>query len=167
MGAPLIGKSTRELEKEFRKLDPEPKKIKIVISEEAEELLDEYRKRNRFYSDNEIVVKLLKKELQPQQAELPKTERKTTTVARTDTRYIAAEVKRKIQERAKGQCEYVSPMTGIRCEERRGLEFDHIVAFARGAPSTLGNLRLLCKKCNQRQAIVTFGQQKMDYYLNR
>jgi len=171
---PFIGKSTREVEKKLRQIDPTPKKIMIEISEEAAELLEEYRKQKGHHTDNEILVKLLKKEL-PQKSPEEKAQivqRKTSVVARTDTRYIAAAVKRKIAERAKGQCEYVSQLTGKRCEERRGLEWDHVRPFAtfsanfRGASSGEANIRLLCKKCNQRHAIVTLGQLTMDRYLN-
>ncbi|MEI8348008.1 MAG: HNH endonuclease [Pseudomonadota bacterium] len=172
---PFIGKSTREVEKKLRQIDPLPKKMKIEISEEAAELLEEYRKQKGYHTDNEILVKLLKKELQGKSPEekTKKVERKTSVVARTDTRYIAAVVKRKIQERAKDQCEYISPLTGKRCEERRGLEWDHLRPFStfaanlQGAPSGEENLRLLCKKCNQRHAILSFGQNKMDRYINR
>ncbi|MEI8347759.1 MAG: HNH endonuclease, partial [Pseudomonadota bacterium] len=87
-------------------------------------------------------------------------------------RTIPVAVKIKIEERAQGQCEWISPLTGKRCQERRGLEWDHIRPFStfsanfRGRPQGEGNIRLLCKKCNQRHAIVNFGQTKMDQYLN-
>ncbi|MEI8347475.1 MAG: hypothetical protein WCG27_08405, partial [Pseudomonadota bacterium] len=41
------------------------------------------------------------------------------------SRYIPARIKGQIKERAKGQCEYVSPITGRRCEEKLYLELHH------------------------------------------
>ncbi|MEI8345945.1 MAG: HNH endonuclease signature motif containing protein [Pseudomonadota bacterium] len=166
---PLLGKSTREVERQLQKIDPHPQKIKIEISDEAAILLDEYKKKFGHHSDDEILIKILKKELAAQTPTPKRIERQTTVVAKTDTRTIAAAVKRKILERSQGQCENISPITGKRCQEKRGLEYDHVRAFAKftgGAPSAEDNLRLLCKKCNQRHAIVSFGIKKMDRYLN-
>ncbi|HEY6193830.1 MAG TPA: hypothetical protein VI504_02220 [Candidatus Eisenbacteria bacterium] len=71
-------------------------------------------------------------------------------------RHIPAEVKRKVRERDGGQCTFVSEH-GKRCEARRGLEFDHIEAVARGGVATLSNIRLRCRAHNQYTAECTFG----------
>jgi 5-methylcytosine-specific restriction endonuclease McrA len=47
--------------------------------------------------------------------------------------------------------------TNIRCQEKRGLEFDHIKPFALGGTNDVKNIRLLCRNCNQREAFKVFG----------
>jgi 5-methylcytosine-specific restriction endonuclease McrA len=76
-------------------------------------------------------------------------------------RHIPAEVKRKVRERDGGQCTFVSEH-GKRCEARRGLEFDHIEAVARGGAATVSNLRLRCRAHNQYSAECTFGAGFME-----
>jgi HNH endonuclease len=51
---------------------------------------------------------------------------------------------------------------GHRCEERKGLEFDHIEPVARGGKSTIDNLRLRCRAHNQLSAEQTYGREFMD-----
>jgi 5-methylcytosine-specific restriction endonuclease McrA len=60
-----------------------------------------------------------------------------------------AELKRKVWVRAQGKCEI--------CESRLALEYDHRVPFASGGKTTFGNLRLLCRICNQRESIKIYG----------
>lgn len=47
------------------------------------------------------------------------------------------------------------------------LELDHVVPFARGGSNRPENLRLLCRKCNQRKAIEAYGETKMEQFLLR
>ena len=72
------------------------------------------------------------------------------------SRHVAADVRRVVWERDKGQCTYVSE-SGRRCEARRGLQFDHVKAFARGGEATPENLRLRCPGHNQHAAEQTYG----------
>lgn len=58
------------------------------------------------------------------------------------------------------RCTFVS-IDGHRCEERERLELDHIVPVARGGPSTVENLRLLCHAHNQHAAEREFGSERM------
>jgi 5-methylcytosine-specific restriction endonuclease McrA len=48
--------------------------------------------------------------------------------------------------------------TKNRCQEKRGLEFDHIKPFALGGTNDIKNIRLLCRNCNQREAFKIFGE---------
>ncbi len=73
------------------------------------------------------------------------------------TRYIPQEMKLQVWKRDEGQCRYESS-AGRRCEERAGLELDHIEPFALGGNSTPENLRLLCRVHNQWRAEKTFGK---------
>jgi hypothetical protein len=74
----------------------------------------------------------------------------------TNPRYIPAEVKRAVRERDGDRCTYVGT-DGRRCEERRFLEFDHVLEVARGGQPTVEGLRLRCRPHNQFTAEQTFG----------
>jgi len=52
------------------------------------------------------------------------------------------------------------------CGSHYALEIDHIVPRAKGGTTTIENLRLLCRSCNQRAAINEFGQLRMDQFIN-
>jgi 5-methylcytosine-specific restriction endonuclease McrA len=49
----------------------------------------------------------------------------------------------------------------VRCQERKGLEVDHIVPVARGGRTTADNLRLLCRAHNQYTAERSLGAEFM------
>ena len=78
-----------------------------------------------------------------------------------DPRHIPSAVKRAVCRRDRDRCTFVSG-SGHRCEERSGLEFDHIVPVARGGTATVGNIRLRCPGHNQLEADRTFGFQFME-----
>jgi hypothetical protein len=81
------------------------------------------------------------------------------TNAKTDTRYIAKAVKQQVWKRDNGRCAFVGS-NGKRCNSTHNLEYDHHpVPYARGGPSTVDNLRLLCAKHNKHAAIKTYGEQ--------
>ena len=69
-----------------------------------------------------------------------------------------AQMRRTVFKRAGNQCE--------RCGSTYSLEVDHIKPQAKGGATTLDNLRVLCRSCNQRHAISELGLEKMDQYLN-
>jgi hypothetical protein len=71
-------------------------------------------------------------------------------------RHIAAHVRRTVRLRDGDQCTHVDDK-GKRCDERKFLQFDHIVPVARGGESTLSNLRLRCGAHNRYEADRTFG----------
>jgi len=52
------------------------------------------------------------------------------------------------------------------CGSMYAMEKDHRQARAMGGSNEKKNLRILCRSCNQRAAIKTFGQAQMDQYLN-
>jgi len=73
------------------------------------------------------------------------------------SRYIPQPVKDKVWERDSGRCTYIAP-DGLRCAERQGLEFDHIMPWALGGRSDdASNIRLLCRTHNQHRARKVFG----------
>jgi hypothetical protein len=67
-------------------------------------------------------------------------------------------VNRMIWQRDKRRC--------TNCGSTFALEKDHSNPKAKGGDSSTYNLRLLCRKCNQRAAIEHFGLGLMDKYLN-
>ena len=69
-----------------------------------------------------------------------------------DKRQPSASLKREIWNRDQGKCEI--------CESRFALEYDHRIPFAMGGKTTLENLRLLCRNCNQRESIKKIGPPK-------
>jgi hypothetical protein len=76
-------------------------------------------------------------------------------------RYIPAEAKRKVAERDREQCTFVSE-SGPRCAERKFLEYDQVDAVARGDRSTVSELRMRCRAHNQYEAERAFGKGFMD-----
>lgn len=69
-----------------------------------------------------------------------------------------AQIKREVFRKANNQCE--------NCGSHFALEIDHIRPRAMGGETSLDNLRLLCRSCNQRAAIKVFSQSKMSQYLS-
>lgn len=74
------------------------------------------------------------------------------------SRYISAKTKREVWMKADGKCQ--------RCKSTFALEYDHIVPYAMGGTNTGGNLRLLCRSCNQRHALESYGARKMESWIN-
>jgi hypothetical protein len=77
-----------------------------------------------------------------------------------DPTYIPAEVRRAVYERDRGQCTFTSA-DGVRCAERRFLEFDHTTMVCRGGQPTVDGLRLRCKPHNQHAAELALGEDFM------
>ena len=82
--------------------------------------------------------------------------------AKTDTRYIPKNVKQREWKRDKGRCTFIGS-SGKRCNSDYLLQFDHYpVPYARGGPSTVDNLRLLCAKHNRHTAEHLYGKTHMQ-----
>jgi 5-methylcytosine-specific restriction endonuclease McrA len=79
----------------------------------------------------------------------------------TNTRHIPADIKQAVWKRDKGKCTFVGS-NGKRCNSEHNIQFDHHpVPFARGGPSTVNNLRLLCAKHNRYTAERVYGEKHM------
>jgi len=72
-------------------------------------------------------------------------------------RAIRVSIKRQVWRNADSQCE--------KCGSTYALQIDHIRPAALGGNSSANNLRLLCRTCNQREAVNAFGKQAMGNYL--
>lgn len=71
--------------------------------------------------------------------------------------YISLKIKREIWRKASGKC--------TNCESEHALEIDHVRPLSKNGNNEPENLRLLCRQCNQRAAIVKLGQDRLDRYL--
>ena len=95
----------------------------------------------------------------------PTRERKATSSAKASAvshgRDIPAAVRRQVWERDGGRCAWVAE-DGCRCGSRWKLEIDHIHPVALGGPSTIDNVRLLCRSHNDFHATLVFGREHME-----
>ncbi len=76
------------------------------------------------------------------------------------TRHIPAEVKRAVWLRDGGRCQWPIASGGI-CGSTTRVEYDYIVPLARGGSSTVGELRLLCRRHNFIHAEQTYSSRAM------
>ncbi len=86
-----------------------------------------------------------------------KQETQLGTDALSQRQKISVHLKRQIWSRDQGKC--------TKCESTYALEIDHIQPIAVGGDNSPENLRLLCRSCNQRSAIKTFGLAQMEIFL--
>ena len=99
---------------------------------------------------------LKKRSCRTQKSSREKSDPPVAPMANAHERHIPAPLKREVWQDEK--CE--------NCGGKFALEIDHRIPFAKGGPTSSENLRLLCKSCNQRAAIATFGEKKMEEFLN-
>ncbi|WP_242346695.1 HNH endonuclease, partial [Anaeromyxobacter terrae] len=94
-----------------------------------------------------------------------KTKRPEPTAATSPeaTSTIPAIVRRAVWKRDSGRCAWVGP-DGCRCSSRWKLELDHIQPAALGGPSTIDNLRLVCRAHNLLHAERIFGREHMERF---
>ena len=110
-------------------LNPEapPKDKKVTLNPRV---LEKIKKLHESWGDStevEIFEALLDEKIK--ELELTKTERITKADPTAQTRYIPVSTKRQVLERrSRNQCEHIHP-NGKRCDQRRFLEFDHILRF--------------------------------------
>ena len=71
----------------------------------------------------------------------------TADLAREDSgfssRYVSDAVKRAVWARDGGKC--------VQCKSEENIEYDHIVPVSKKGPSTIANIRLLCRICNRKK----------------
>jgi 5-methylcytosine-specific restriction endonuclease McrA len=72
--------------------------------------------------------------------------------------YIHASLRREVWKLANGKC--------AGCGGLYRLQIDHIQPIAKGGTNKPENLRLLCFHCNQRQADLKLGREKMERFRN-
>ena len=130
--------------------------ISFEVKEHVRELYEEAKELIGHCDAAEVFEKTLKEFVEKRR---PKVARKTDSAK--VTRYIPKAVKHEVRGRDDGQCTFVSA-DGIRCMERHGLEFDHVVPFELGGSRDVSNPQLICRAHNQLRAERVFGQKVMD-----
>ena len=83
--------------------------------------------------------------------------RKSEPLAKSSSRSIPTRTVRKIWARDRSKCRI--------CSSQYALQIDHSYPWAWGGGHDENNLRLLCRACNQRQAIKKMGMKKMASFL--
>jgi hypothetical protein len=68
------------------------------------------------------------------------------------SRYIPAQIRKKVLLRDQRGCTYQDPKTGRVCGSRHGLQLDHLVPFSWGGDHTVENLALRCGSHNRFRA---------------
>ena len=81
-------------------------------------------------------------------------------------RHIPQEARDQVFVRDGGRCTFVGT-NGRRCEETEHLQIDHIKPYAKGGTSSPENLRLLCFKHNQLEAVREYGPDHMMKFARR
>jgi hypothetical protein len=72
------------------------------------------------------------------------------------SRHIPAQVKRTVWSRDAGRCAFVGPRG--RCTETGGLEYHHVIPFARGGATSVSNIALRCRAHNHFEGELVFGR---------
>ena len=65
-----------------------------------------------------------------------------------EKRHVPEKLSEANHARSQHTCQFVSPITGVKCDEPFYLENDHIVPFALGGKTEAENLRVLCRTHN-------------------
>lgn len=141
---------------DVKPLSPESYKIQFTVSRETYEELRRVQDLLRHSIPNgdpaaifERALKLLLAELLTRK--LAATDRPRASYAKERTsRHIPAAVKREVWRRDGGRCAFRG--TQGRCTETGFLEFHHVVPFADGGQTTVGNLELRCRAHNAYEA---------------
>jgi len=79
---------------------------------------------------------------------------------------LTATVKRQVWTRDRGRCQWPLESGGV-CGSALRVEFDHIVPRAGGGPSTIENIRLLCRVHNDLAARRAFGDDWMNQFTRK
>ena len=97
-----------------------------------------------------------------EQESITSEENSTSSAGNASSDYIRAVVQRAVFHRDQGRCVVINPLTGEKCGSQLKLELDHYpIPRAMNGPSTVGNLRLACKKCNLLHAVHVYGREKI------
>jgi hypothetical protein len=137
--------------------------LKVKL-EQAEELLRHRIDRGDLADVIERAVDLLIDEVKKERFGVGRQARTTAEEAeeREDvTRHVPAAISREVYARDGGRCTFVSE-DGRRCEERGGLELEHIEGFARTGRHAVEGLTLHCRAHNQHCADKLYGREFMQ-----
>ena len=105
----------------------------------------------------ECEKKLSEEVARPDVSSTPQSSKRRFEMPARHSRYIPRTMKRMLYARSGGQCEFVDPETKNRCLSHYRIQIDHIVPYAYGGLTEIGNLRHLCKNHNLRAAYEYFS----------
>jgi hypothetical protein len=149
-------------------LSPERYALQVTISRETREKIRRVEELLGHTIPSGDVARVLDRaldalidQLERQKRAATPTPRRAPGRASEDPRHVPASVKRAVRERDDDRCAFVGD-NGKRCEERKGLEFDHVEPVARGGRATVSTVRLLCRTHNQLEADRAFGVAFMN-----
>ena len=166
----IISKEAKEPAKlkieSLRRADTKTQRLSLNVSDELFQKLERLRgllgHKNVSTYENllEVVTNELLKRLDPEEKVVKEKAKRTTTFAANVKRRkaIPVKVRRDIWGNAKGKCE--------KCGGTHALEVDHRLPLAKFGSDDPKNLRLLCRSCNQREAIIKIGRRQMSLFLD-
>ena len=147
----IAGKTTRGTEEilDKKRKEDKPKRVNLSLKPETVDAIKEIQnlKAHKFQDIDEAImeiVKIAKREWDPTLV------KRQTSVVESSTRYVPVQVRAAVWRRDGGRCK--------NCGSSRALELDHIKPFAQGGKTSMENLRLLCRNCNQRKGIKDFSK---------
>ncbi len=175
----IEGKSSRETEKilaanfpeqapgreSLRAVNGEETKLTVVLGEEAVENLKRVKEllaHTKPEASFAEVIAHLAKDFVDKKDPLKKSAAGQAGCQKTAT--LTPGQKREVLQKAKGQCEFVDPITKRRCMSRFQLEVDHIIPKARNGTNARENLRCLCRAHNFYEAEKKLGKRCMEQY---
>ncbi len=91
----------------------------------------------------------------------PRKSRARHGAPREESRYVPTADKQDVWERDGAQCTFVAA-DGHRCESRAYLQLHHVEPFARGGPTVVENLTLLCGVHNRLEGDRVYGRAFME-----
>ncbi len=144
----IENRSTRETERilhENRK-EAVSRNVFLVVKEETKKKLDKVRdlKAHTCPDNDSLITKMCDEVTKIWDPTLIK----RMSHGSTEGRFIPKMIEAQVWQRDRGVC--------TKCQSTYALELDHIKPFAVGGKSTVENLRLLCRACNQRQRVTYF-----------
>lgn len=156
----LAGKSSREAEKAAMAVSPSASILAgttIQISMELDSKIKELKALMAHTHPGVETAQLLEVLCDLQINKLKKDSPAAPRANKVSAKTSVAAIRRQVWQRDKACC--------VNCGSKYAVQVDHIQPKALGGADTLDNLRLLCRKCNQRAAIQVYGSKKMEDYL--
>ncbi len=153
----LKNKSTRQSEQILWELKngEAPRKVQVTILEETLEELNKLKvlKAHSCKNLDSLLQKMSKDILLVWDPSIVK---KNKVILSSNKRYIPRNLKAELWKKYQGKCSI--------CSSHFALQIDHIKPFSIGGETSIDNLRLLCRNCNQRQGIKFFQKSSSSSF---
>jgi hypothetical protein len=157
----------------FQPLSPARYKVQFTAGPELQEDLQRLRALMRSEApDGDLAVIIgkavrdLRQRLDARRYAQTKSPRQKARRVNDSSRYLLAEVRRRVYRRDGGQCRFVDAQ-GRRCPERHRLQYHHRRAYGLGGGSEAENICLMCGPHNRLLAEVDYGKEVMSRYGRR